>query len=494
MSRHGRSPEGAALLNLTGLAIGYLYLGRRRRAAAHLAGTAALVAAAFASGAAADPWQWRIVGGYWLAWQAVDAWWLAAAAPRRNARPVLTGLMLVAAVVAGLAGYGAAGRAAYAEGRAAQADGDCATAMDRYDQVTGPFELTLSTTVAKAAAARDLCREFVTATVFARLGDPAEAVDRFHALLDEHPFEPLAPTVATRLTGTYLAWARKHRDAMEFVPAIDVYRTLLADRAARPDRPLVRAELAGTYFAEAQSRADIETVLGNLSLIVSEFGDTPVAAKVPAAVAEAFTAADQAASSCAALPSLDRFAALDQKLTATIANPLNASRARATMQCAVDEFNAGRYTEAVPLFEAFLAAYPGDGAAAQAHSALISARIAAESLFPLPMPPPYSGNTPGDINVTFFNDSTKETHVLLAGPTAHEFVLPACGGCPTEYGPGEETCPTTAGRPAVNLRLSAGMYYFITLTDPASDVAALSDTLAVTPFFDHTMCLFVQRR
>ncbi len=58
---------------------------------------------------------------------------------------------------------------------------------------------------------------------------------------------------------------------------------------------------------------------------------------------------------------------------------------------------------------------------------------------------------------------------------------------------GSQTCPTTAGRPAVSLRLPAGTYHFITLADPTSNVATLTDTLEVTPFFDHRMCLFVQR-
>jgi len=483
------------LLNLTGLAIGYGYLGRGRRAAAHLTVTVALVCAAFATGAAANPWPWRVVGAYWLAWQVADAWWLAAGTPkRRDVRPVAAGLVLVAAVVAGLLSYGAAGRDAYADGRAAQADGDCATAVDRYDQVTGPYELTLSPIVARAAAARAVCLEFVAAGVIERMGDPADAIDRLHALLDRHPFDPLAPVVATELTRTYLTSARKHRDAMEFTDAIDLYRTLLADRAARPDRRLVRAELAATYFAESQNLGDLTTVLADLTLIVSEFGDTPVAAKAPAAVAAAFATAEQAqAGPCEMLPTLDQFAALDQRLITAIAGQLPASRARATMQCAVSDYDAGDYTGATPLFEAFLAAYPTDGAAPQAYSALIAARVAAASGIPLPMPPPYSGNTPGDISVTFFNDSPQETHVLLAGPTAHEFVLPACGGCRAEYSYGEQTCPTTEGRPAVNLRLPAGMYYFTTLPNPTSDVATLSDSLAVDPFFEHTMCLFVQR-
>ncbi|MDN5855670.1 MAG: hypothetical protein L0K86_23080 [Actinomycetia bacterium] len=61
-----RSPIGAGLLNLTGLGLGYAYLGRWWRQALHIVITAGLVVIAFATGAAALPWVWVAVAIGWL--------------------------------------------------------------------------------------------------------------------------------------------------------------------------------------------------------------------------------------------------------------------------------------------------------------------------------------------------------------------------------------------------------------------------------------------
>lgn len=486
-----RSPAGAALLNLTGLAVGYLYLGRRLRAVVYLGVTTAAVATAFLTDAATNPWPWRVCGAYWVAWQAVEVWWLAPRPARRQWVPAALGVTLVAATVAGLLAYGAAARSAYGAGRAAQSTGDCATAMARYDEVTGPYELTLTDTVAAAAAAHEVCRRYAAAAMFAQLNAPAEAVRRLQELAT--PFDPLLPAIRAKLTDTYVRWAHRNRREHRYIPAIDVYRRLLSDPLALPNVGQVRVELADTYLAEAATFTDTAKVLDNLTLVADKFADTPAAHRLPAEVAKAFApvAASVATRPCPAVPTLDKFTALPPELLTGIA--LHPTRAQATMRCGISEFSAGSYASAITMFESFLASYPKDPAAPQALSALIAARVSAESAFSLPLPPPYSGNTPGTINVTFYNDRNQPTHVLLAGATAHEFVLPACPTCPSEYAAGQETCPTLAGLPSVTLRLNAGLYHFITVDDDGSDIATLSDFLQVTPFFDHTMCLFVQR-
>lgn len=71
---------------------------------------------------------------------------------------------LVCVVIAGYLLYGAAGRSAYSDGAAAQARGDCATAVARYDTVTGLFELTLRRYVPAAAVNRAQCVAFAAAS------------------------------------------------------------------------------------------------------------------------------------------------------------------------------------------------------------------------------------------------------------------------------------------------------------------------------------------
>jgi tetratricopeptide (TPR) repeat protein len=491
---------GAALLNLSGLGAGCAYLGRWRLAAAHLAGTAALVGGAFLADAASEPWLWWILGGYWLLWLAAGGWWVAASRPlprgRRRVVPVAGGIVLIAAVVAGLLAYGAAGRQAYDDGVAAQRRGDCATAMDRYDQVTGPFELTLGATVRAAAANRDVCEALVAAHVVSRAGNHEAAVRMLRDLRGQHPDDDV---VGAHLTRAYLAWAREHRRARDFGEAITIYRDLLGDRAAHRDEPSVRAELADTYVEQARFLLKAETVdfapVIDILVVVHEgFADTPAAKLVPPAVAETFAVAGKpvaAGQFCAGVPALDLLAELEPEVIAGIAAPLHANRATALLQCGINRFGSGSYTEAVTSFSSFVAQYPNDPGIPQARSGLIAATVAEASYYPVPFPPPWAGDSPGSVPVTFYNDSNKPTHVLIAGPTAHEFVLPPCGGCPAAYATSAEACPSYDGRPSMTLRLAPGFYPLITKYDEDGGIAGLSDSVSVNPYFESSLCLFV---
>lgn len=493
---------GAALLNLSGLGAGYAYLGRWRLAAVHLAATAALVGAAFLADAASEPWLWRILGGYWVLWLAAGGWWVAASRPlprgRRRVVPVAGGIVLVAAVGAGLLAYGAVGRQVYDDGVAAQQRGDCATAMDRYDQVTGPFELTLGATVRQAAAHRDVCEALVAAHVVGRLGNHEAAVAMLRDLSAQHPGDDV---VGTHLTRAYLGWAREHRRARDFGEAITIYRDLLGDRAAHRDEPSVRAELADTYVEQARFLLTAETVdfaplIDILVVVHNSFADTPAAKLVPHAIAETFAVAGKpvaAGQFCAGVPALDLLAELEPEVIAGISGPLHASRATALMQCGISQFGSGGYPEAVTSFNTFVTQYPNDPGIPQARSGLIAATVAEASYYPVPFPPPWAGDTPGSVPVTFYNDSNRATHVMIAGPTAHEFVLPACGGCPADYATSAEACPSYDGRPSMTLRLAPGFYPLITKYDEDGGIGGLSDGVSVNPYFEPSLCLFVTR-
>src|ERR1700754_3409039 len=112
-----RSPLATALLNLTGLGLGYAYLRRWWRTTFALAGTALLVALAYATEVAGSPWVWRTLGIGWLAALGYDGW----RAARRGAHlhgvrpqlvPVGVGIALIAAGLVGTVSYaGAASRA-----------------------------------------------------------------------------------------------------------------------------------------------------------------------------------------------------------------------------------------------------------------------------------------------------------------------------------------------------------------------------------------------
>src|SRR5262245_22700781 len=78
------SAAAAALLNLTGLGLGYLYLRCWLRATACIVIVALMVVVAFTNDASSSPWLWRILLATWAVATAVDAWGVA----RLRRRPV----------------------------------------------------------------------------------------------------------------------------------------------------------------------------------------------------------------------------------------------------------------------------------------------------------------------------------------------------------------------------------------------------------------------
>ena len=474
-----RSAPAAALLNLTGLGLGYLYLRRWRRAGAAVALTVVLVALAFATDAASLPVLWQALAVVVLAAQAVDGWRLArpvgvtVEVPDRTTRvgAVAAAVAAVVAVVAAYVGYGVAGRSVHADAVAAQARGDCPAAMRGFDLVTGPFELTLSRDVPVAAALRAECTAFVAAQEAQEQRRYADAVGAYREFRTAHPTSVLVPFVAHHLAATFGAWAAQLRQEGRFAEAIGVQRDLLAEVGPGPAAVPVRADLAATYLERATATRTqvtggtppldlVGSAVSDVLVVAQEFGDTPAAGAVSQALTETYTAATRAVADrwfCDALPVLRYFTGLPLA-AGDLAGRAHADLARSLLECGLDRFRAGATDAAVDPLSELAEAYPDDPGAPQARSAVIAARVAQQTGLTVPLPAPMGGDSPGSIPMTYYNDSPYEITVRVAGPTAHEFVIPACSGCPT-YALGDQpSCTRDSGRPSHTLDLRPGDY------------------------------------
>ncbi len=475
-----RWPIAVALLNLTGLALGYAYLRRWVRFAVYLALTAGLVATAFAMDAAERPWQWRAAGVVWLAWMALDGWWLArsnlAGATVPKLRPGLVAAAAVIAVVVAYGAYWVAGGRAFQDAQDAQAKGDCTAAIAGYDNVTGPFELTLRDDLAAADTNREECEEFLRAAAHQDRGDFANAIVRYRDFAMDHPDSALMGFLDDRLRTSLLEYARQLRDAEEYTQATVAYRDLLKSGPDTELAAVARTELAENYLREATAyRAKLDpkggsAALGPLRVVMdaylavqTEFADTPSAASVPAALVETFSEASRPFTDgrfCEALPVLDYFAKLPAAGTVGVIDTVHAHRAQANYECGVVKYGAKEFGEAVEHFELVTTDYAGHAAAPAALAGLIVARISRASPETIPtMPPPVGGDSPGPNRFTFYNDSPFEMEVLVAGPTAHRFVIPACSDCKADYPTAAEACVDLETKPSHTLRLNPGKYH-----------------------------------
>ncbi|TQM79922.1 hypothetical protein FHX81_2236 [Saccharothrix saharensis] len=484
-----RSTAAAVLLNLTGVGAGYFYL-RRRVLAWTAAGLAvALVVLAFATNAAANPWLWRAVAAVWVLVLVLDAWRIAVKHPPvANRRPVVIGAVAVVAVVGAYIGYGVLGRNTYDDGLAAQGRGDCAAATSRFEAVTGPYELTLSSDVAAAGRGLVECADFTHA---ADSADEAAAVQRYGRFRVDHPDSPLGPFVRAELVETYTTWARRLRDEGRPADAIKVYRDLLAeDESFAPEVADAYLRLAKKITAEPPVSAGAGATA--LTTIADEFGDTPAAKEVPAAFDALYAAATAplaAGQPCQAVDVLAFFADLKDDVAAKVAGQAKSQYPRAMLDCGLNELRDGQATVATGFLERFIRTFPEHGDLPQARSALIAAEVAVGTGARVPVPAPLG--TGGPLTITFYNTVNSPIDMKLAGSTAHEFTLPACTGCPEAYaaGTGDEACDSPVGRPLFAVGLNAGTHHLLADFEGSGKMVKQFD--AAVGGFD-LYCLYVE--
>ncbi|MDH7498645.1 MAG: hypothetical protein QHH05_09425, partial [Syntrophomonadaceae bacterium] len=208
-------PLAAALLNLTGLGLGYLYLRRWIRWAIHLAFTVILLVVAYLMNPAGLPWLWLGIGGAWLVWMVVDGWLQGArlrrAAPERPAGrwwlPTVIGIVAVALVAGGVWCYLFFGQREFDAGMAAYRSGDCRQAIHTMNWVTSFYELTLSPNVATADRTIVECSLLVYAENQWQDAAYDEAAAGYETYLDNYPGGELVPLAREQAAEVYLDWA-----------------------------------------------------------------------------------------------------------------------------------------------------------------------------------------------------------------------------------------------------------------------------------------------
>jgi hypothetical protein len=203
-------------------------------------------------------------------------------------------------------------------------------------------------------------------------------------------------------------------------------------------------------------------VVADLLLVGEEFADTPAAGTVSPALTQTYTDATGALREqrfCDALPVLEYFTGLSAAGAGEVAGTANADRPRALLECGVGHFRGGRPTESIEPLTELAEAYPNDPGTPQARSAVIAARVWEKNGRAVPLPAPLGDDSPGSIRVVYFNDSPYEVTVRVAGAAAHEFVLPACTGCPIYATLEEPSCKWCSRSPSHTLNLRPGEYF-----------------------------------
>ena len=290
-----RWPPVVALLNLTGLGLGYLYMRRWLRWMIHFLLTAGLIATAFLTDGARRPGLSAAVLGAWVVWMAFDGWRLARAAPAEATGhrwlPVGVAVLILVLEAAGIWGYRALGQRAFAEGMAAYWDADCHTAMQHFDRVTTLYELTLSPNVAAADAGIVECSLLVFAENARGQGKYAEAVDGYATYLDLYRESALIIFARDALAATYSEWATHVRQTQDYQAALEKYQVVLSDFPETPTGRQAAALAAETYAecaAQLREAGKYGETIDKHRIVLSEYPDTPAGEQAAALAAETY--------------------------------------------------------------------------------------------------------------------------------------------------------------------------------------------------------------
>lgn len=472
LSVRGRDPRIAALLNASGVAAGYFYLGRWKRAVVALVATALVLWFAATHSASQSPGFWITVAVLGIGATTFDAWRLArpphavavhGPLPRR---PLVTAATLVLLILAGSIGYQAAGRSALADARAAHAAGDCPAALDRYASVQSRYELTLTSVTADARADQRECQDLLAAE---SSSDPKG----FDAQLDRYPNGLLVARARTGRAEAYLqrgkAYNKRATDQADGVQAAELRRKAVADfQEVMTDHP-------GTAQAAAVP-PELDSVYAT---VIAKAKNQP----------------------CPALAELYYLSTVSLPEAKAGAARARAARPDALYNCALKEIAGGDYGSAITSLNAFISDYPRDPRVPQARQKRIAAEVAkvrsgaTGDIAPLER----TGNGPaGTAIVQVVNDSPYALEILYSGPVADRLTVPACTTCQVRTATSllnryfGTTCGGT-GVPARTVRLKPGSYQVVVQTSASGGPRPYSGSWKLASGARYDNCYYASR-
>ncbi|MGH9213418.1 MAG: hypothetical protein ACRD2C_22510 [Acidimicrobiales bacterium] len=394
---HKRPGVLAALLNLSGLGAGYLYL-RRWLALLHWVGLGLW----FGFASSTTPWLVALVA--WVGGSVVAAWILGRGSQARaliRRRWVAAGMsvVLAAVVVAAVADHRTAAEAELEAGDEAHAAGDCEAAIRHYDRVTGFYRRSFTTALDRAPVRRGACRSLLDAR------DSAEG-DSLDAAISE--YEAYIHREDARFTDGA---------ASELVTArLDYAEHIVAD---------------GDPGDMSRYTAAYEQYL----LVVEEQPGSPEAEAAPEAVEEMY---DEATDDLAADEACDEVEVLE----------FFASELPGDDGLSDDVVTSA--TEALPDAE--------EDCELQRIEDEIADLEADASELPPPTP---AGTAPGDsVTVEIVNDSGQGLELLYTGPETGRLEVEPCSDCPDTSLVTPTTCGS-ADSPRETVTLTAGSYEMV---------------------------------
>lgn len=483
-----------ALLNLSGLGLGYALLKHWKSAALCWAATAALLFVALPADPDGVPLGVLLAYGVFLLAVAADgARRGLRATPAALQAPGRRGLVLPVALVLLLAVPGGGGFAygAARDEAVEQALLDRLTAADaQVKQSEGQTFTSVETTYRKA-------------------------LETYQDLGTRHAGSRAGKLVPDRLAAYYTSvsvpYAKK--DYCAAVPGLKhlralpgtVDRKLLGSLAGKADEPLAESwfQCGTTTIGSAGQETSSGTYLNDLT---STFPQSPFTQKIEPTLREGLRTREKALGTvpCDGLEEIRRFrdtvAMLPTATYAGLAADTRRAIQRGEFGCGLDHFKKKEFTEASTAMTDYAKTYPDSPQTAQARNVAIAAEIAEET--------PAAGNKvpsgatadgSGQVMVVS-NDGPGEVELLYTGPVTGRITIPSCGTCRTystfiiPRGGGPKPCSGPSSKyPKRTLTLPPGNYQMLQKRAGTGSSAGMRkpSNAKIESGYDYTNCLYV---
>jgi hypothetical protein len=340
------------------------------------------------------------------------------------------------------------------------------------------------------------------------------ALAAYSALGEDHPGSRAARRVPDRLKTYYATVAAPYarKDYCSAVPPLQYLRTLpgtmdkkaLGNLAHWPDDRLATSLYACAAASLGGGEAGWTAQFGEL---LSTFPRSAQAGKVEPAVKSAVDKVVGAVGGDDPCTAVKRLGTLDTQVRglpgekAGVADALGKDADRASQSarsgayaCGVDQYKDGSFADAVTTMNDFAKNNPHHKNRARAQKIAIAAEVA--QTVPAAgkrLPTTASG---GSITVTVKNDSPDEVTVLYTGPVTGSFNLKACGGCSSyslgsTLGIGFKPCSDSGKHyPQRTIHLPVGTTYFVHKSRSGTGKSPASDTAKLSPGYIYTECAY----
>ncbi|MET8948372.1 hypothetical protein ABZX30_33785 [Streptomyces sp. NPDC004542] len=477
-----------ALLNLSGLGLGYALIRRWTQTAACCVATVVLLLVALPADADGVPA--AALAGYAVVLLLAAVHGAVAGLRTRLSWPgsaplaLLLGVLLLAVPAGAAVGYGDAREEAVEQ-----------SLLDRLERAD---RLVTAGSGHTFAAARS---------------DYGTALDVYRDLAVDHSGSRAAGQVPGRMKTYYqtVGAAYGHQDYCEAIEPLKYLRTVPRTMPKEHLGPLTRwpdDRLATSLYecgssSLAGGEADWVTMFGDL---LDTFPRSGPAGKVVPAVDAAVKKAEKAVGGSDPCAAVERLRGLESRITdlsgtaTQVADGLDKAAGRAGRSgdageyaCGIDQYKDGDFDAARKTMDEYVAGHKRGKNRDRAEKISIAAEIA--RTIPAAgkkLPTTASG---GSISVTVKNDSPDDVTVLYTGPVTGSFTLKGCGSCRAytfadTIGIGFKPCSGGKNYPQRTISLPAGTTYFVHKPHGDSTATPAKDTAELRSGYIYTECAY----